>query len=58
MTAPKSYAVTKQRNSQTQCWRGKLRGYAVTHGSYMCVRMCRRVCACRRVCVRDGPVTA
>jgi len=53
-----SYAVTRRCNQQIQHWRGKLRGYAVTRGPYMCVcaqvRMWARVHA--RVC--DAGVTA
>ena len=46
MTRQKSYAVTNMRNSQTQCQRGKLRGYAVTQlrKTLIHVRVCR--CAC------------
>lgn len=43
-----SYAVTGMCNSETQHWRGELRGYAVTRASRVCV--CVRGCAC--VCVR------
>ena len=34
--SPRSYAVTRRCNSQSQHWRGKLRGYAVARLSYMC----------------------
>ncbi len=43
------YAVTAPRNSQTQHWRGKLRGYAVTAP---CVCMCAG--AWVRACGRAG----
>lgn len=35
-----SYAVTAPRNSQTQHWRGKLRGYAVTRPSRVHACVC------------------
>jgi len=54
----KSYAVTDMRNSETQHWRGKLRGYAVTHApyTYMCAH--GRVCVRVHACMRNPSVTA
>jgi len=50
-----SYAVTRMRNSQTQCRRGELRGYAVTNPPiHMCARVRVRACARTHVCVRDS----
>lgn len=56
----KSYEVTRGCNPKTQYWRGKLRGYAVTRGLYMCACACRCAGACVRVhvCVCDVLVTA
>ena len=48
-----SYAVTGMRNSETQHWRGELRGYAVTDAPiHVCARMWARVRVRACVCVR------
>lgn len=36
----KSYTITPPRNSESEQWRGKLHGYAVT--TLPCMYMCRR----------------
>lgn len=53
-----SYAVTRGCNQQSQHWCGELRGYAVTRGSYMCVRAQVRVWARVHACACDAAVTA
>ncbi len=53
-----SYAVTRGCNSQTQHWRGELRGYAVTRTSYTCVCVGVGACVPACVCACDVGVTA
>ena len=53
-----SYEVTRRCNQQTQHWRGKLRGYAVTRGPYMCVCAQARMWARVHACACDAGVTA
>jgi len=48
-----SYAVTGWRNSESESWRGKLRGYAVTDGPYTCAGAQVRVHVRPRACVRQ-----
>ena len=45
-----SYAVTGMCNSETQHWRGELRGYAVTQASRVCA--CVGACVCVRMYMR------